>query len=341
MRIALDASGGDFGYQPNILGAARAVKELKCEVILVGDEKVLKEQLASLGLSDLKGLSVEHAPDVIDMDADPAKEVRSKKNASVVVAADLVKQGRAKAFVSAGNSGATMVAALMKMGRIEGVLRPAIGAPLPTVKGLMLLLDAGANAECKPQHLMQFAVMGSIYTQKVFGIRKPKVGLLSIGEEEGKGNDLVKETYPYLSNLGINFCGNVEGRDLPFGTTDVVVTDGFTGNVCLKLEEGLAKAMFHMIKGEIKKNPIAMLGAMLAKPAFASVKKITDPDTAGGAPLLGVDGVAIVSHGKSSETAVFNAVRTAKRLVDSGFVSDIKQHIAEYKEIFEKLEAKK
>ncbi|MGB2579157.1 glycerol-3-phosphate acyltransferase PlsX [Elusimicrobium simillimum] len=340
MRIALDAAGGDFGAEPNILGAARAVRELGCDVVLVGDEAVLKEKLSVLGLSDLKGLTVEHAPDIIDMDADPAKEVRAKKHASVVVAAGLVKEKKADAFVSAGNSGATMVAALMKMGRIDGVLRPAIGAPLPTVKGFCLLLDAGANTECKPQHLMQFAVMGSIYTHKIWGAKNPKVGLLSIGEEEGKGNELVKATFPYLKNLGLNFFGNVEGRDIPFGTTDVVVTDGFTGNIVLKLEEGLAKALFTMIKMEIKKNPLAMAGALLSKGAFASVKKITDPDTAGGAPLLGIDGVAMVSHGKSSETAIFNALKAAKKLVDSRYVDAIKHHIAEYKEIFDKLEAK-
>ncbi|MCL2888627.1 MAG: phosphate acyltransferase PlsX [Elusimicrobia bacterium] len=342
MRIALDAAGGDFGAEPNILGAAQAASTFGCEVILVGDEKVLNAKIAALNLTGAKGLSVFHAPEIIDMDADPAKECRSKKGASVVVAAQLVKEGKADAFISAGNSGATMVAALMKMGRIEGVLRPAIAAPLPHINGgFTLLLDAGANTECKPQHLMQFAVMGSIYVSKTYGVKKPKIGLLSIGEEEGKGNVLVKETYPHLKNLGINFVGNIEGRDIPAGTADVAVTDGFTGNIALKLAEGLAKSLFTMIKREVMKNPLAMLGMWFAKPALKNITKVTDPDMAGGAPLLGIDGVALVSHGKSGQTAIFNAVKTAKKLVESGFVLEIKERIAEHKEIFEKLEAQK
>ncbi|MDR0291977.1 MAG: phosphate acyltransferase PlsX [Elusimicrobium sp.] len=342
MRIALDAAGGDFGAEPNVLGAAQAVNTLGCEVILAGDEKILNAKISALNLSGVKGLSVVHAPEIVDMDADPAKECRSKKGASVVVAAQLVKEGKADAFISAGNSGATMVAALMKIGRIEGVLRPAIGAPLPHINGgLTLLLDAGANTECKPQHLMQFAVMGSIYASKIYGVKKPKVGLLSIGEEEGKGNDLVKKTYPHLKNLGINFIGNIEGRDIPAGTADVAVTDGFTGNIALKLAEGLAKGLFTMIKREVSKNPLALLGMWLAKPSLMNIKKVTDPDMAGGAPLLGIDGVALVSHGKSGQKAIFNAVKTAKKLVESGFVREIKEHLAGYKETFEKLEAEK
>ncbi|WP_424244499.1 glycerol-3-phosphate acyltransferase PlsX [Elusimicrobium posterum] len=338
MKIALDASGGDFGVEPNILGAVQAVKDLNCEVILVGQRTVLEEKLRVLAVSTA-GITIENAEEIIDMDADPAKECRKKKNSSVVVCADLVKKGQADAFVSPGNSGATMVAALMKMGRIDGVLRPAIGAPIPSLKGFTLLLDAGANTECKPQHLLQFAVMGSIYSEKVFNIKNPVVGLLSIGEEEGKGNNLVKATYPYLKNLDLNFFGNVEGRDINTGEIDVVVTDGFTGNICLKLAEGLAKALFSMIKKEIKKSPVAMMGAVLSKPAFASIKKLTDPDTAGGAPLLGIDGVAIVSHGKSNQTAVFNALKTAKKLVESKYVESIREHIAKYKDTFDKLEA--
>lgn len=339
MRIALDAVCGDFGARPNITGAARAVKELGYEVILVGNETAIKSELAAQGFSNLKNLTIVHTDQVVDMDADPAKECRAKKQASIVLAADLVKQGKADAFVSAGNSGATMVAALMKMGRIKGVLRPAIGAPLPTPRGHTILLDAGANADCKPENLLQFAIMGSAYAEKAFDVVNPKVGLMSIGEEEGKGNQLIKDTTPYIKNLGLNYYGSIEGRDLPAGTTDVVVTDGFTGNICLKLSEGLAKAMFTLIKREVTKNLIHTLALAVAKPSLKKIKDLTDPNHTGGAPLLGIDGVAIVCHGKASGLGIFNAIKLAGKLVERNFVSDIARGIAEKQHIFDELTA--
>ncbi len=340
IKIALDALGGDFGAKPNVLGALEAAKKLGCEIILVGDETVLRRELSSLGHSDLpKHISIVHAPDVIDMGAEPAREVRTKKNASIVVCAELVHKGQADAFVSAGHSGAAMVASLFGMGRIKGVLRPAIASPMPTYNGVALLLDAGANADCKPIHLLQFAVMGSTYMQKVFDVEKPRVGILSIGEEETKGNMLVKHTTPHMKEIGINFKGTVEGRDVNAGETDVIVCDGFVGNIVLKMAEGLAKAMMKMIKREVKRRPLAICGALMSKSAFKAVKDHTNPDQYGGAPLVGVNGVAIIAHGKSNEVAIFNALKTAQKLVKKNFVEDVAQKIASLKDVFAKIEA--
>ena len=340
IRIALDALGGDFGAEPNVLGALEAAKRLNVQVILVGDEVVLRRELAAKGYSDKlpKNISIVHAPDVINMDADPAREVRAKKNASIVVCASLVRKGEADAFVSAGHSGAAMVASLFGMGRLKGVLRPAIATPMPTYKGVSLLLDGGANADCKPIHLLQFAVMGSTYMQKVFDVEAPKVGILSIGEEEKKGNQLVKNTVPHMRSIGVNFTGTLEGRDVNVGDVDVIVCDGFVGNIVLKMAEGLAKTMMNMIKREVKKRPLAILGALLSKSAFKAVKDHTNPDNYGGAPLVGVNGVAIISHGKSNDFAIFNALKTAARLVDKNFIGDIAAKMAALKPTFDELE---
>ena len=339
IRIALDALGGDFGATPNVLGALEAAKRLDAEIILVGDQTVIRRELTALGHSDLpKNISVVNAPDVIDMGADPAREVRAKKTASIVVCAELVHKGQADAFVSAGHSGAAMVAALLRMGRIKGVLRPAIATPMPTYEGVSLLLDGGANADCRPIHLMQFAVMGSAYMEKVFDVKDPSVGILSIGEEETKGNHLVKCTVPHMREIGVNFKGTVEGRDVNTGETDVIVCDGFVGNIVLKMAEGLAKTLLNMIKREIKKRPLAVCGALLSKRAFKAVKDHTNPDNYGGAPLLGVNGVAIISHGKSNDVAIFNALKTAKKLVQKDFIGDVGQKIAALKDTFQRIE---
>ncbi len=340
MKIALDALGGDFGAKPNIMGALQALKEdAKLEIILVGNEEVLRKELRARGYKKLPArLSIVHAPNTIDMGAEPAKECRSKKDASIVVCADLVHQHRADAFVSAGHSGAAMVAALFGMGRIKGVQRPAIASPMPTYKGVSLLLDAGANADCKPIHLLQFAVMGSTYMQKVFDIPAPSVGVLSIGEEETKGNMLVKHTVPHMREIGVNFRGTVEGRDVNTGETDVIVCDGFVGNIVLKTAEGLAKAMIRMIKREVKKRPLAMLGALLSLGAFKAVKNHTNPDSYGGAPLVGVNGVAIIAHGKSNDFAIFNAIKTAARLVEKDFIGDVAAKMAALKPTFDAIE---
>jgi len=339
MKIALDALGGDYGAAPNVAGALQAIKNSSIEVILVGDETALKKELAVQGCKKLPArLSIVHAPNTIDMGAEPAKECRNKKDASIVVCADLVHKGDADAFVSAGHSGAAMVAALFGMGRIKGVQRPAIASPMPTYKGVSLLLDAGANADCKPIHLLQFAVMGSAYMQKVFDIPAPTVGVLSIGEEETKGNMLVKHTVPHMREIGINFRGTVEGRDVNTGETDVIVCDGFVGNIVLKLAEGLAKTIINMIKREVKKRPLAIVGALLSRGAFKGVKKCTNPDSYGGAPLLGVNGVAIIAHGRSSGVAILNAIKTAARLVEKDFIGDVAAKMAALKPTFDTIE---
>ncbi|MBR2865796.1 MAG: phosphate acyltransferase PlsX [Elusimicrobiaceae bacterium] len=340
MRIALDALGGDFGARPNVIGALKAAKQLDAHIILVGDEVVLRRELAEQGYSDKlpNQISIVHAPDVIDMGADPAREVRAKKTASIVVCASLVRKGEADAFVSAGHSGAAMVASLFGMGRMKGVSRPAIATPMPTYTGVSLLLDGGANADCKPIHLLQFAVMGSAYMQKVFDIESPKVGILSIGEEETKGNHLVKHTVPHMRGIGVNFAGTIEGRDVNTGDVDVVVCDGFVGNIVLKMAEGLSKTMLNMIKREVKKRPLAILGALLSKSAFKAVKDHTNPDNYGGAPLVGVNGVALIAHGKSNEVAIFNALKNAKKLVEKNFIADVAKKMEDLKDVFAKIE---
>lgn len=337
MRIALDALGGDFGAKPNVLGALKAVEDFGFEVILVGDSNIIKQELDNAGKYDESKVSVIHAPEFIDMAASPARECRSKKNASIVVCADLVKTGKADAMISAGNSGATMVAGLFGLGRIKGIERPAIASPMPTQRGVALIVDAGANADCKAVNLLQFAVMGSIYSNIAYGIPSPLVGLLSIGEEEGKGNLLIKEVTKHIKSLGINYYGNIEGRDVHSGMIDVVVCDGFVGNIVLKLSEGLAKSLFEMIKTQLKKRPIAALAALIAKPAFRAVKHNTDPDTYGGAPLLGVNGPVIICHGKSSEKAIYNSIRVAGRLVNSNAVKAISSAVTALAPVFEKV----
>ena len=334
MRIALDALGGDFGAKPNVLGALKAVKDFGFDVILVGDSNVIKQELDGAGDYDESKISIIHAPEFIDMAASPARECRSKKNSSRVVCADWGKSGKADAMISAGNSGATMVAGLFGLGRIKGVDRPAIASPMPTQRGVALVVDAGANADCKALNLLQFAVMGSIYSHIAYGVPSPLVGLLSIGEEEGKGNLLIKEVAKHIKKLGVNYYGNIEGRDVHTGMIDVVVCDGF---VVLKLSEGLAKSLFEMIKKQLKKRPLAMLGALIAKPAFKAVKTDTDPDTYGGAPLLGVNGPVIICHGKSSEKAIYNSIRVAGRLVHSNAVKAISEAMAYLGPVFEKV----
>jgi len=332
MRIALDAHGGDFGLKPNIEGALLAVKKLSHEVILVGRDPEIREELRRCGAQDPERISIVHAPHVVDMDGEPVEECRSKPDSSLMVGAGLVKEGKADAFISAGNSGAIMVASLLTLKRIPGVIRPAIAAPLPTAKGTTLLLDAGANMDSKPWHLAQFAVMGSIYMKSLLGLENPSVGLLSIGEEESKGNSLVQETLPLIKNMGVNFYGPVEGRDIPEGLTDVVVTDGFTGNVVLKLYEGTAKTVFKMLKDQIMRKFTYKIGAMLMRKLFSDMKTKMSVDVYGGAPLLGVNGVVLVCHGKVTAQAIFNAVRVTGDLAASGMVTHIKQRMEQVKD---------
>ncbi len=331
MRIALDAHGGDFGLRPNIEGALLAVKKLPHEVILVGRDPEIREELRRHGEENPERISIVHAPQVVEMAGEPVEECRSKPDSSLMVGAALVSEGKADAFISAGNSGAIMVASLLNLKRIPGVIRPALAAPLPSFSGTTLLLDAGANMDCKPWHLAQFAVMGSIYMKSLFKLENPSVGLLSIGEEETKGNALVQETLPLMKNVGINFYGPVEGRDVPEGLVDVVVADGFNGNVVLKLYEGAAKVIFKMLKAQIMRKFTYKIGAMLMRKVFSEMKVKMDVDIYGGAPLLGVNGVVLVCHGKVTANAVYNAVRVSAELAASGMITRIKKQMEQVK----------
>ncbi|NLO91414.1 MAG: phosphate acyltransferase PlsX [Elusimicrobia bacterium] len=329
MKIALDAYGGDFGLAPNIEGALDAAGRLGCHVALVGDEAALKSELKRRGQEGDPSFSVVNAPGgVIGMEQEPAIACREKPDSSIMVCADMVARGDADAMVSMGNSGATAVAALFKLGRLPGVSRPAIALFLPTKTGQVMLLDAGAITDAKPHHLLQYAHMASIYLQKARGVESPSVGILSVGEEENKGNLLVKETFPLLKASGLNFRGCVEGRDIPAGTVDIIVCDGFVGNICLKLAEGMAKTIFQIIKEAAARNPVYLLGGLLLKGALKDIKAKTDPDATGGAPLLGVDGVAIIGHGKSSARGVANALSAAMKFHQSGVNDAIKQAMA-------------
>ena len=325
MKIALDAMGSDARPVPDVEGAVMAAREFGVTVILVGDESRIRTELAQ---HDTRGLNlpIVHAPSDIGM-TEHVDAVKSKRDASMNVAMRLVREKQADAFVTAGNTGAAMAAAIAGpylLGRIKGIKRPALTATLPTATGRLLLLDIGANADVKPEYLHQFAIMGAAYAQKVMGIANPRVKLLSNGEEEGKGPVVVREAYALLKNSPLNFIGNAEGRDIPKGSADVIVTDGFTGNVVIKLSESLAKTLVGFIRDEIKKRPVAVAGAALAKPAFDALKSRLDPAEYGGGILLGVDGVVIIGHGSSNATAIKNAIRVAKEAVEGNVVELIR-----------------
>jgi glycerol-3-phosphate acyltransferase PlsX len=331
MKVVLDAMGGDFAPHVPVLGAVQAAKEFNARVILVGDEKQIKAELSKLSYPK-ELIEVVHADDSIPMDEQPSKALK-RKNSSVHLGLNLIKSGEADAFVSAGNTGAVMAVALFTVGRIKGVERPAISAILPNLTGHTFLLDVGANVDCKPHHLLQFAVMGSAYAKYVLGDENPRVGLLNIGEEEGKGNELTKEAYKLLKQAkekGLNFLGNAEGRDIYSGKFDVVVCDGFVGNVALKLSESLAKILAKILKEEIEKHFISKLGAITLKPAIKSFKKRIDYAEWGGAPLLGIKAPVIISHGSSNAKAIKNAIKTAGQFVKSELNAKIEEEIARY-----------
>ena len=309
VRIALDAMGGDHAPHEIVQGALLAVEEYPVEVILVGQEEVIKRELAG---SHPKKIDIVDAREVVGMDDTALAPLRRKRNSSVRVAAELVADGKAGAFVSAGNTGATWTSARAVIGMIEGVSRPALAAIVPSSNGHTLLLDVGANVDAKPNHLREFAVMGHFYAQMVFGIDAPRVGLLSIGEEEGKGNELTKETFRVLKETGLNFIGNAEGRDVYNGNADVVVCDGFIGNVVLKASEALGEMISKLLREEMTRSITRKAGALLAKGAFADLKKRIDYSEYGGAPLLGVKGGCIVCHGRSNAKAIKNAIRMAR-----------------------------
>lgn len=327
MRIAVDAMGGDFAPAEIVKGALQALELNKdLHIIFVGDEDMIKVQIPEE--IEQTRVSIVHCSEVITMDDHPAIAYRKKKDASISVATRLVKEKNAQAVVSAGSTGAQMVAALFGLGRIEGVDRPAIGTVFPTMKGPKLLLDAGANADCKPENLVQFAKMGSVYAEKVLGMENPQIALVSIGEEPTKGNELTIKTHELLKTVeDVSFMGNIEGRDILSGKADVMVCDGFVGNTILKVVEGTAQTFFSLIKAEFGKNIRSKLGALLLMPALKGLKGQLDYSEYGGAPLLGVNGVSIICHGSSKALAIKNAVRVAVECVENGFVEGIKDSL--------------
>ena len=332
-KVVVDAMGSDHAPHPEIDGALAATRDLGIGIILVGQAEKVEPELRRCGWRGQgdRGIEFVTAEEVIGMDEPVATAVRRKKRSSLRVGSKLVTEGRADGFVSAGNTGAAMATAKMVIGMLPGVDRPALAAMIPT-KGTKptLLLDVGANAECKAHHLVQFAIMGDAYCRAVLGRYKPTVGLMSIGEEEAKGNDLTKEAFPLLREVGsLNFVGNVEGRDVFTGAVDVIVTDGFTGNVMLKLSEGLTDAMLSMIKRELTSSAMTKAGAMLAKPAFRNIKKRLDYAEYGGAPLLGVRQIVIIGHGSSNARAIRNAIRSVKVFSDNRASERIERGIAE------------
>ena len=309
-RIALDAMGGDHAPDEILKGALLAIEEYPLQIILVGKEEVIRAKLA--GKSQAKRLEIVDAREVVEMEDNALAPLRKKRNSSIRVCANLVQEGKADAMVSAGHTGATMTSAYKVLGTIEGVSRPALAAILPSVKGHTVLLDVGANVDSKPAHLREFAVMGHFYAQMIFGIEHPRVGLLSIGEEEGKGNELTKETFRVMKETGLNFIGNAEGRDVFNGNADVVVCDGFIGNVVLKASESLGEFVSKTLKEQVTKTPVRKAGAVILRRAFDDLKKRMDYSEYGGAPLLGVNGGCIVCHGRSNAKAIKNAIRVAR-----------------------------
>lgn len=335
--IAVDAMGGDGAPQVAVQAALDAIAQFKIPVILVGPIRKLRREVGRLRPLP-QGLDLVDAADVVEMDDPPISVLRQKRNSSLTVCAELVREGRAAAMVTAGNTGAAWVAAKSTLGMIEGVDRPALAALLPKVDGRTLVLDVGANVEAKPHQLVQFAVMGSFYAESVMGVNQPKVGLMSVGEEESKGGPRVREQYRVLSSAGIHFVGNVEGRNVFSGDVDVIVCDGFTGNVILKVAEGLGEMVIGMLREEARQSPMYGAGLLMAKGAFLNLKRKVDYTEYGGAPLLGINGACLIGHGRSNTKALRNAVRFAHSYAQSGVIRRIGDKILEVLEIPTQLE---
>lgn len=331
VRVALDVMGGDHAPGETVLGAVQAAREYGIGVYLVGREDAIRAELAKHDTNGLD-LPILHTDEVIEMDDHPANAVRRKKNASMLLALQQVRDGAALGAVSAGNSGAIMTAALFTLKRIPGIERPALGGIFPTKDSACLVIDIGANTDCKPEYLQQFALMGSIYMERIFHIPSPRIGLLANGEEETKGNQQVIETHQLLkvsaATLGLNFIGNVEGRDIPGGGADVVVCDGFVGNVVLKLSEGLAETLLGLIRTQMTSSLTSKLAAAVLRPGLRKVFKRLDYAEYGGVPLLGVNGSAIISHGRSNAKAIKNALRVARQTAETGVATAIAEGLA-------------
>jgi len=349
MKIALDAMGGDHGSKEVVQGALLAVRDAEVlglakndlHVVLVGRKEEIERELANGGKYPKDSISVFDAREVVEMGENPAQACRKKRDSSIVRCAELVKNGEVNATVSAGNSGAAMAAALMMCGRIDGVLRPAITTMVPSMQGVSILVDAGANVDCKAKHLLQFALMGDAFARKALDFKDPRVGLLSIGEEETKGNELVFETQGLLKKSPLNYIGNVEGRDIVNGNCDVTVCDGFVGNIALKAIEGVGELVMKGLKKEIQSNLISLLGGLIAQNAFRSFAKKVDWKEFGAAPLLGIDGLCLIAHGKSDAFTIKNGIRAAVRCVSKDMNGYLKEQILKHGQVEDKPEPPK
>ncbi len=332
-RIVVDAMGSDNYPAPDVEGAVMAARAYGVEIILVGDESKIRPVLEAQKPSSLP-IRIVHAPEMLTM-RDKGEELAFKarhkdSRNSMAVGVDLVKKGEADGFVTAGNTGAAMVTALFRLGRLRGVDRPAIAPVFPTATGSCVVLDIGANPDCKPENLLQFAIMGSVYAEKVRGVKSPRVGLVSNGEEEGKGNELVRAATPLLKNSSLNYYGNVEGKEVIGGDVDVAVTDGFVGNVMLKTAEAVGKLILDQVKSAIRNGgPLALLGGLLVRPALSSIKKLLDPSEQGAAILLGVNGLVLIGHGRSDALAIQSAIRLAKNAAEANVLEAMKTAIEE------------
>jgi glycerol-3-phosphate acyltransferase PlsX len=326
LKIAVDAMGGDFGPRIAVTGAVQAAQDFNLEVLLVGVEALIKKEFDRLG-REAANITIIDAPEAVGM-GDGIFALRHQKRSSIRVGAQLVKDRRADAFVSMGNTAAVVYEARKVLGALEGVNKPALSLLVPTLKGMTLLLDVGANANCAPEDLEQFAVMGRIFMQQIMGLPNPSIGLMSIGEEKSKGNELTKEAFKRLQASPLNFIGNVEGKDIYSGRVDIIVSDGFTGNVALKVSEGVVETLFSMAKREIMKNFFAKIGFLLMKRHLKKLYKQVDYSEYGGAQLLGLNGVCIIGHGRSKATAVRNAVRLARDFVANRVQDRIREEIA-------------
>lgn len=328
MKIALDAMGGDDSPHVEVEGAVRAVASLGTEVVLVGDEVQIKNELKKYGNSHNLPLTVVNASEVIAMDELPAMAVRKKRDSSIVVAVRLVKDGRADAVVSAGSTGAVMTACLFELGRLKGINRPAIATIMPTLTGHSVLLDVGANVDCRANNLLEFGIMGDVYARYILKQKEPRVGLLSVGEEGLKGNELIKEAYSLFERAPFNFIGNVEGREIVNGKADVVVCDGFIGNVVLKFGESAAEMILTLLKQEFSKGFLSKLGVIFLRPALNNFRKRVDYSEYGGAPLLGIDGDCIICHGSSDSKAIMNALRVAGEFSEQRVNDHIRENLS-------------
>jgi phosphate acyltransferase len=333
VKIVVDAMGSDNYPHPDVEGAVAAAREYGVEIILVGDEAVVRPALAALDPGALP-ISIVHAAEMLTMEDKGMglvlKARRPNAKNSMAIGIDLVKKGQADAFVTAGNTGAASVTAYFRLGTLPGIDRPGLAGPFPTATGTCIVLDIGANPDCKPENLLDFAIMGSIYAEKVRGVANPRIGLISNGEEEGKGNELVKATTPLLKASGLNFAGNVEGKEVIGGAVDVAVTDGFTGNVFLKTSEAVAKLLIDRIRETITSGGVTTkIGGALVRPALRGIRTLLDPSQEGAAPLLGVNGLVFIGHGRSNAEAMTNAVRVAKVAVEAQVLEHIRAKVTE------------